>query len=360
MREENEKIDARDLRDGGWYWVQQELLYVFTPLIGPEASWLYTVLCRLIPDKVENPHIELTIRAMQRASGLSVGTVHRKLAVLIAIGMIEETKRGNRTPSIFKLVSLRKLAGVGNAELQRRLSVPPGNSGKNEGGSAPDQEDVQDDAESRTDGVDKSSTVNDVAAAVAKAPAGSQAPTVPVGNSEADSVQNADLNPALFQKGGGTVPKEGGYCSSEKAPLIKNLSILTTSPLTPTQARGGRLRSVAASVEGRPPEKSKDLPVEDQDLHAAVVLVMRESNLSNPRMVKTITLAMRTHAARTDEKPDWNAIAERMVRGYTAYLENKHLMKFPVGVKKFFDDGLWLDDRRWPWDEHRVREQKRL
>lgn len=358
---ENRQIDGRDLRDGGWFWTQQELLYVFTPLIGPEASWLYMVLCKMIPDKVNNPLIDLTIRSMQRSSGLSIGTVHRKLAVLIAIGMVEEIKGGNRKPSVFKLVNLKKLAALGTAELQRRLSVPPGNTAENHTSPVTPSAPTTEGHGTPVDGADTDTKGQAPNENAPDAPAASGENTVPVGNSG----EKRPVDGALFQKQGGTVPETGGDCSSEVVPFkVLNLSILKTSPLPLSQAKGGMLPSLVASADGT--GKNKKLSRDGRgaaDLlarSAAVTKVLRECGISDPRMAPVIDRAMGAYAALTDEIPDWNAIAERMTASYSKFVRHLPLLAYRPGPRKFFALGLWDDERRWPWDDKKLNEKRRL
>jgi hypothetical protein len=374
---DDEKIDGRDMRDGGWYWVQQELLTVFVPLIGRDAAWLYQVLCNLIPETIEKPHIELSIRAIAKAGGYgkSVGAVHRNLRVLLAIGMIEEEKRGRGTPSILKLGSLRKLAGLGNEELKRRLSVPGGNTDAQVPDSVPPAEDAADDAQSRADGLDAEKGEADPDSAEPDAPASPGIQTVPPGNTKANPADGGK-NPVemslaefvVFQKGGGSVPEKGGVCSSEDGPFkVLNLSILKTYPLS--QAKGGVLPFVTANADsktgkGKNRKPSRDGPsageADDPAMDTAVTWLKRECVLAGRETEAAIRRAMRLEAGKTDVAPDYDRIAAHMAKSYANFLANTHAMAYKLGASRFFDDGLWRDSRKWPWDEKRLREGRRL
>jgi DNA-binding transcriptional ArsR family regulator len=367
----NEQIDGRDLRDGDWFWTQKALLYVFTPLIGTEASWLYVVLCNMIPDKVNNPLIEMTVRSIQRGSGLSIGTVHRKLKVLTAIGMIEVIGGGNRETPIYKLINLKKLAGLGTEELKRRLSVPRGNTGEGVPDLVPPSDAAKDEAEGRADGVDAMEAEAELDSGVLDRPASTDESSVPGGNSDSKSPDGGKKPEemsfsefALFQKGGGSVPKKGGFCSSESDPFNSiNLSNLKTSPVVPSQARG-RLPAIAASVDDsdsgkkqkqKTSHEAKGKGKGGEDLLAAVAKVKRECGLSMRRIGETIERAMRLEASAIDLEPDWNAIGERMISRYKRFLENQNFMSYKVLATRFFAE-LWDDDRKWPWDEKLLRE----
>jgi hypothetical protein len=42
------------------------------------------------------------------------------------------------------------------------------------------------------------------------------------------------------------------------------------------------------------------------------------------------------------------------------YLQLEHLLKYQVGIRKFFDDGVWADQRTWELDRQEMRRQRRL
>jgi hypothetical protein len=369
---ENQKIDGRDLRDGGWYWVQQELLNVFVPLIGRDAAWLYQVLCNLIPETIEKPYMELSVRTMAKAGGyykpetpnkLSVGAVHRHLETLIAIGMVEKEARGLGKPPVLKLGSLRKLAALGTAELKKRLdgvsSVPAGNSGGKEPDPVPPAEGAADDAQGRADGVDAPSDGANPKSQEEAAPASAGQQTVPGGNTSNGGKSPVEMSLAefhVFQKQGGTVPKKGGSRSSEEGPFNKvlNLSSLKTPPLPP---QGGRLPSLTANADGK--SKNQKPPHDAKGLAAAVAKVQRECGLSGGRIGGVIEGSMLLEGGKTDELPNWNAIAERMIAAYKLFLAQQDSMAYKVMAPRFFAE-LWDDGRKWPWDEKKLEARKRL
>ena len=48
------------------------------------------------------------------------------------------------------------------------------------------------------------------------------------------------------------------------------------------------------------------------------------------------------------------ALAALLVAQWMEFQKNAHLMRFPVGPRKFFTDGYWSPDRAWPFDQKAV------
>jgi hypothetical protein len=92
---------------------------------------------------------------------------------------------------------------------------------------------------------------------------------------------------------------------------------------------------------------------------AAVAKVMRECNLSNPRLVRVIRAAMETQRAKSDAPPDWNAIAELMIERQRLFVGDADLMRHSVGPRKFFAEGYWIDRELWPYDQAKIRDLRR-
>lgn len=151
------------------------------------------------------------------------------------------------------------------------------------------------------------------------------------------------------------------------------------NPPTPLASKGGvlpEIRAGAAAPEepktGNGKSNGEDLAGEGQEQKPrrrqkqeqdperaeAVAKVMRECDLSDPRLEPAIDAAMLREAGRTDERPKWNAIAEAMAEHYRLYCESLPLMRYPVGPRKFFAHGLWKADGRWPWDQKRLERHR--
>jgi hypothetical protein len=117
----------------------------------------------------------------------------------------------------------------------------------------------------------------------------------------------------------------------------------TTTPLPPSQARW---KKVSPSHRGT---------CED-----AVSMVMRELNLSERRMAAVIARAIAAHRAKTIEPPGCWVVAESMVKARHDYLGLSSVLKFQVGVRKFFAQGVWADERLWVVDREQIQRQRRL
>lgn len=117
------------------------------------------------------------------------------------------------------------------------------------------------------------------------------------------------------------------------------------TPLPPSQASGGYFAIGAESVELL------------QTIEA-VGKVKRECGWSDKRLDCLIGDALREHSAKIGICMADSAAL--MVAGWKGYLENKHLLRYHVGERKFITLGWWIDDRAWPWDEALLREKRRL
>lgn len=351
-------MDLRNTGDGGWFYAEHELFSVFVPLIGPDGGMVYMAMCRLIPLAAVDPDRPVTVRSCSEASGVSKSTTQRKLAQIVALGMVSETRFANRRPSTYKLVSLRGLALVGIAELRRRLGVPPGDTEPD--GEMVDQVHERGDAlaQSRAGGVSAKVPSSIAELHRATAPAGRGRSGVPPGDTEKGLRKNHPPEGSVSQKTASVSQKQASVSQNRGSLFKEEKEEDKYSPLPPSQAKGGRLDSIAASADPRT-SKSKTPGERRDERRAAVAKVMRECDLSASRLGPAIEQAMRLEASKTDAPPDWNAIAERMAKSYSAWLANLHLMTFKPGARKFFTE-LWTDQRKWPWDEKRMREKGRL
>src|ERR1019366_1411075 len=134
---QDEKIDARDQRDGGWSWVQNDLYTFFLPIIGREATHLYQVMTYLIPTRANNPVFELSLRVIGNNAMMGRTTVSKYLGVLERVGMIVEKPGGTEERPMLVLGDLRKLAKLGEKEIKRRMGVRMADSDDEGGGSVP-------------------------------------------------------------------------------------------------------------------------------------------------------------------------------------------------------------------------------
>lgn len=112
-----------------------------------------------------------------------------------------------------------------------------------------------------------------------------------------------------------------------------------------------------------PPSNSKgdassnEMPAECDE---AVRKVMRELNLTERRMVAVIARAIEGYRAKTDARPNCNAVAELMVKARQEFVHDLPLMRCPVGIRKFLSLGVWADRQQWPYDDDKLRQVRRL
>jgi hypothetical protein len=74
-------------------------------------------------------------------------------------------------------------------------------------------------------------------------------------------------------------------------------------------------------------------------------------------MAKVIQAAMATEHARTGAA--CTATAEIMVANFNQFGRHTHLMRHSLGARKFFAEGYWRSDGRWPYDEKKLSEMRR-
>lgn len=361
-----DNMDLRNTGDGGWFYAEHELFSVFAPLIGPLGVSVYMAMCRLIPLAAVDPDRQVTERAVMEAACVSKGTAGRMMTALVALGMVEKNERAIRRAATYRLVSLRTLALVGISELRSRLGAPQGGTDYEGELSVKDGKRVATPAQTSSllGNVIKTTRIDQSNAAMA--PEGSDRVGAPEGGTDADPRKITLLDilvpqkPASVPQKQGLVPQIGGVLFKEEKEEEFN------TPLPPSQAKGGLLPSLAAGSEtksknnGLPDERRGVGDADDRVVAGAVAKVMRECGLSAPRLGPVIEAAMRLEASTTDEAPNWNSIAERMTASYARYLSLMHLMAFKPGARKFFAEGMWSDERKWPWDEKRLNERGRL
>ena len=118
-----------------------------------------------------------------------------------------------------------------------------------------------------------------------------------------------------------------------------------------------RVMALRAGVDA----ELEDLEERVRPRNDAVAKVLRECGLADPRgrgMTRVVGAAMDLHFERSDEPRNWNALAEAMIVAYEDFLKIGHLLRYRVGPKTFFAGGMWNDDRKWPWDQKAVRENR--
>jgi hypothetical protein len=353
-----DNMDLRNTGDGGWFYAEHELFSVFAPLIGPLGVSVYMAMCRLIPLAAVDPERQVTERAVMAAACVSKGTANRKMAEIVALGMVECSQTSNRRTPTYKLASLRNLALVGIAELNRRLGGPAGTTDKDRYPTDQELEGMAEGADPASMGGQTSKAAVGEAAKGAKAPAASGENGGPRWTTGRPAVETTLLDLLVVQKTASVVQKTPLVVHPE--PFFKEEEEEDKySPLPLSQAKGGLLPNLSASVVDGNHDKNKKTPHDAKGLAAAVAKVLRECSLSTPRLDRVIEAAMRLDAAKTDGPPNWNAVAESMVKSYAIWLQDQHLMAFKPGSRKFFHE-YWNDQRKWPYDEKRVSERRRF
>jgi hypothetical protein len=126
-----DQIYLRDTREKGWFWVQNELIDVFAPLIGPYAVAVYVCLARKCEgnsaltqwsqrelEKVWQSEVEGAGAALSRTS------IRRALAQLVAAGLIVVDRPATRSEGpVYALLSLRQIAAALTPEMAEKLAV---------------------------------------------------------------------------------------------------------------------------------------------------------------------------------------------------------------------------------------------
>jgi hypothetical protein len=385
-----DNMDLRNTGDGGWFYAEHELFSVFAPLIGPLGVSVYMAMCRLIPLAAVDPDRPVTERSVMDAACVGKGTVGRKMSEIVALGMVEETRHSSRRPSTFKLVSLRKLALVGIAELQRRIGAPVGGT-EDEGESVvPPTEGVEEAANAASPRGETSQVALQGGLHAATSPAASGKSGAPQWGTDRPSVETTLVDLLVPQKQA-SVPQKTASVPQNRGSLFKEEEFKELN--TPLPPKGGQLSSLTANADAdvlpspqissadrvaaglppdtvvRPPRNgknqkpSRDGPgaggAYDPAMDKAVAWLKRECVLAGSRTEAAIRRAMRLEGEKTDAPPDYDRIAARMAKSYAEFLANQHLMAYKIGPPRFFDD-MWDDQRKWPWDEKRLREGRRL
>jgi hypothetical protein len=369
-----DNMDLRNTGDGGWFYAEHELFSVFAPLIGPLGVSVYMAMCRLIPLAAVDPDRQVTERAVMEAACVSKGTAGRKMEEIARLGMVQEQRSSNRRSSTYKLVSLRTLALVGIEELRRRLGAPQGGTDFAEAGEDQAKNDASAVAQTAVPSGDASKPALNETLRVAKAPASSGKNGAPRWGTSRVSVETRLVDLLVPQKQA-SVPQKTASVPQKRGSLFKEEKEEEfNTPLPPSQAMGGLLPNIAASAAPNPKDKDqskgppgdgtvaggKAVAVDDAwAVGRSVLKVQRECGLNSPRLTPAIERAMRSEAAKSDALANWNAIAERMIKSYKIWLESQDLLAYKPGAKRFFDE-YWDDQRKWPWDEKRLREKGRL
>ena len=325
------KMRLRDRREPGHFWADNEIIDVFGDELGQNGISVYMTMTRFC----YGAEVRLSLREIAAAARMSKDTVARSMKVLVSVGLVIETKGAKaKTVSTWSLANVKALV-----QSYVRQSAPRTVSQGDRLVEAKTQESV-------------SAARHSTLVEIVKEQRGNCL-TVRQSGSEEESV---DKKFCVAQDATDLSQNEAGYetdlSQSEGSHLYsktQDTKLQDNNPLPPSQANGD-----CARMAGKPAAKN-EMPACEE----AVRKVMRELNLTERRMVPVIAHAIESYRAKTDDPPNCNAVAEMMVKARHEYLEHEELLKFQVGVRKFFAHGIWADPRQWVFDHEKYEESSR-
>lgn len=142
-----------------------------------------------------------------------------------------------------------------------------------------------------------------------------------------------------------SVPVEGHQCPSGGT-LFKEERIQRqkqdTTPLPP--ASQGEAAQPAADAITR--------NAGDAALRDCAAKVMRECNLSDPRLEPVILRALTAWCAKERAEPDAGAVL--MIENQREFVRLGEFLRHSLGWRKFFAQGYWVDWKLWPLDQARL------
>ena len=83
--------------------------------------------------------------------------------------------------------------------------------------------------------------------------------------------------------------------------------------------------------------------------------VISALGIANRRKRRLLRQAIELEMEKGESAP---TAALAMIAAWNRKAEMEHLLR-PCGMEKFYGEGLWLNERRWPWDKDAEREQRR-
>ena len=175
---------------------------------------------------------------------------------------------------------------------------------------------------------------------------------------------------------GGQVKKTAESGDKNAFPILKNRCepLLNPSkgntPQPPSKSRGAnglsqcqpdQNESSQPDAEATPRNASGErgasgAGLQERELQEAGAKVMRECNLSDPRLLRVICTAIASFRAKTDDPIACNRVAERMIETQRLYVADGEMMSYRPGMRKFFAHGLWLDRELWPYDRGALKD----
>lgn len=128
----SDTIYLRNMREKGWFWINNELIDIFAPLVGPYAVAVYVCLCRRCEGN--SALTQWSQRELVQAwrhetmpagrTTLSRTSIQRALAQLVAAGLVRVERAATRSQgAIYALPSLPQLATQLTPEIAEKLAV---------------------------------------------------------------------------------------------------------------------------------------------------------------------------------------------------------------------------------------------
>jgi biotin operon repressor len=121
MEKENEKIEIRDLRNGGWYWIHKAVIRRYAQKVGAIGIAVYNFLSSLADSSQECFPSQ---RYIAKSLGYSRATINKTVKVLERNGLIRIMRR-NRYHCIYLLLKVRcqpgetQMSTVGNSDVNQ-------------------------------------------------------------------------------------------------------------------------------------------------------------------------------------------------------------------------------------------------
>ncbi len=124
----DDNIAVRDIRNAGWFWIQNEIILTYGPKIGAYGVAVYNVLAQCARN--ESSLSKTTMRQIATLLDISPQSAMRSLEKLIQHGLVREVKKSlspSQGPSEYALLSV-PIGNGGNGSVPiGNASVPVGN-----------------------------------------------------------------------------------------------------------------------------------------------------------------------------------------------------------------------------------------
>lgn len=108
-------IPFRKLHKDGYYFQENEFTDIYSPIVGPFATMVYSVLCR---NSYGNSTVEYSARDL--AQGISVASAARAIPILEIVGLIKRLPTSGNRKSACQLFDVKALAESHGAMRQRK------------------------------------------------------------------------------------------------------------------------------------------------------------------------------------------------------------------------------------------------